>query len=73
MFIFVSSSISKKIGSGKKSPFFRWKLFITLIKSFDDMIMIEKELEAKRQEADSLKSQSLKEVKNFIEFVESML
>jgi hypothetical protein len=43
------------------------------IKSFDDMIMIEKELEAKRQEAESLKNQSLQEVKKFIEVVESML
>ncbi len=43
------------------------------IKSFDDMIMIEKELEAKRQEAEALKDQSLQEVKKFIEFVESML
>ena len=42
-------------------------------KSFDDMIMIEKELEAKRQEAEALKDQSLQEVKKFIEFVESML
>ena len=34
------------------------------IKSFDDMIMIEKDLASKRQEADVLKNQAIKKLKN---------
>ena len=43
------------------------------IKSFDDMIMIEKELEAKRQEAESLKQDQLNEMYMLGKFIERVM
>ena len=43
------------------------------IKSFDDMIMIEKELESKRQEADVLKQSQINEINSLVKFIERIV